>query len=216
MSRPNRIVHPDLPHHVILRGNNRRRLFSFGRDYAQFIYLLGRGLMAEHCLLNALVLMVNHVHLILTPPTTAALGACVKRFAQRYAQDRNRQRAASGRLFEERFFSKPILTDQQLALTTAYIALNPVRAGLVAHPSEYRWSTYGLHARTTTWIPSGIWTPSPWFFSLGRDATMRAACYRDFVALQADIDPEGVADIREAEGELSIAAERRPNRKLAS
>lgn len=193
MSRGPRIVHPGFPHHLVLRGNNRRRLFSYPRDYAQLIYLLGRALAADHCVLHALVIMINHIHLIVTPPTGPALATFVKRFAQRYAQDRNRRRAGSGRLFEQRFFSRPILTDEELAVVTAYVDLNPVRAGIVSHPSEYEWSTYGLHAKTATAIPSGIWTPSPWFLSLGRDPEMRASRYRDFVALQMDVEPPAVA-----------------------
>jgi putative transposase len=177
--RQSRLALAEFPHHVTLRGNNRRRLFSYASDYRRFLCDLMRAQRASSCAVNAIALMTNHVHLIVRPPDDRALSRFVQSFAQRYAQLRNQRRQASGRLFEERFWSRPILNEQQLAITTAYIELNPVRAGMVDTPAAARWTSYALHAghSESTDIPPELWTPSEWYLSLGRDSSERATAY---------------------------------------
>jgi putative transposase len=184
MARRARIVLAEVPHHVILRGNNKRRLFSYPHEYNRFLYAIGRALRPAKCLLHALVLMTNHVHLIVTPMSATALGFFVKTFGQRYAQQRNARRHASGRLFEERYHSAPILSERQLAVTTAYVELNPVRAGMVEDPMDYQWSTYRLHAghHTGSAVSPFLWTPSCWYQSLGRQWSDRGSLFVSWVA----------------------------------
>src|SRR5438105_13730067 len=146
MARQQRIVLPGFPHHVVVRGNNRRTLFSFSNDYKMFLFFLADALQRRQCRLNALTMMSNHVHLLLTPAEEASLSACVKSFSQRYAQFRNAQRDASGKRVEERFFSRPVLTEAQVGIVIAYIHANPIRSGQVADAANFRWSTHALHA----------------------------------------------------------------------
>jgi putative transposase len=183
MSRPPRIVVPGCPLHVILRGNNRRRLFSGDADVRRMLFFIGRALeeCAGKCLLHALVIMTNHLHAILYPEDAPTLSNFVKRFSQRYAQTRNQARGGSGKLFEQRYVSIPILSERQLAVTTQYIEMNPVRAGLVDHPGDYPWSTYALHAGLPSAISPSLWTPSVWYESLGCDPHSRAAEYVAFM-----------------------------------
>src|SRR3990172_625503 len=138
--RPRRVV-PGYPHHLTLRGNNRRRLFSRPTDFLRFLAWLAEALDETSCVLYALTLMSNHIHGIFEPPDEAALSAFVKSFAQRYALWRNRMRGGSGKLFEERFHCTIIEGDEQLAAATAYDDLNPTRAGMVADALDYPWST---------------------------------------------------------------------------
>jgi putative transposase len=180
MRKP-RLVLPDRPHHIMLSGNNQRRLFSFPNEYERFVFILARGLQQSWVELHALVLMTDHVQMIVTPPTEIALSKFVKYTAQRYAQSRNQSRDQSGRLFEECFPIKIIRSEQQLALTTAYLELGPVRAGLVKRPGDYSWSTYGLHAHSSTCrIPRELWTPTEWYADLGRDKQERERIYAGF------------------------------------
>jgi len=130
MPRTARTILPGIPHHVILRGNNRRKLFSYPRDYSHMLHLMGRQIDTNDLALNAFCLMSNHVHLLATPAEETVLARFVKGVAQRYAQIRNRRLQASGKLFEERYYSKAIQSEAHLALATAYIDLNPVRAGI--------------------------------------------------------------------------------------
>jgi putative transposase len=175
---------PDVPHHVVLRGNNRRRLFSYKHEYQRFLWDVLRAQRLWSCLVHAITLMTNHVHMIVRPPTDTALSFFIKSFAQRYAQLRNQRRQASGRLFEERFWARPILTERQLAITTAYIELNPVRGGLVESPTDSPWSSFALHVGQPdrAEIPRALWTPSEWYQDLGRNDAERSAAYAEWVA----------------------------------
>lgn len=196
MPRTRRIVAPGLPHHIVLRGNNRRRICSFGSDYRRLVSLIARSARCEGCAVHGLCLMASHPHLIVTPPTETALSDFVRGFAQPYAQARNRARDGSGKLFDQRFFSKVIETDEHLAVCTAYVELNPVRAGIVADPEAYPWSTFRLHARAPrrSLVPASLLTPSGWYLGLARDPEGRADAYREFVVrvLREDLRPDAL------------------------
>ena len=71
------------------------------------------------------------------------LGEFMKGLQQRYTQWHNRRHARKGRLWEDRF--KSVIVEDGFAAQTmaAYIDLNPVRAGLVEDPADYRWCSYG-------------------------------------------------------------------------
>lgn len=127
--------------------------------------------------------MPNHVHALLTPLDPAALGSLIKRVAQRYAQVRNKRYHATGKLFEQRYYSKPMNSEAHLALATAYIDLNPVRAGLVDEPSQYEWSTFHEHVGRTGGLPDlhRVWTPSEWYTRLGSSPSQRASAYRAWI-----------------------------------
>lgn len=137
------------------------------------------------CTVHALCLMANHLHLIVTPPAKDSLALFSKSFAQRYAQHRNDDRDASGKLFEERFWSEPIKTVFHLAAVTMYIDRNPIAAGITAMADSYRWSTYGLHAngRSLERRIDQLIVPSSWYLSLGRTTVARAREYERTFAL---------------------------------
>ena len=141
MAREARHVVPGYPHHVYLRGNNRRILFSDDDDRLQWLRCLQLGIDASSCELHQHTLMDDHIHMIVTPPDEDALAALVKRTCQRYAQLRNEQLEASGKLFEERYQSKVIESERQLICTTLYNDANAFRAGMVPDPLLHQWST---------------------------------------------------------------------------
>jgi putative transposase len=173
-----RQILPGLPHHLIHRGNNRRRIFSYAFDFCRLLQYIVEAAEDTACVIAAGVLMSNHLHLVVTPPTEAALPRFVKSWAQRFALNRNRRREGSGKLFEERYRSRALTSDEALAAATTYVDLNPVRAGLVLNPAEYRWSTAALQLGVPQrdW-PLELWRPSPWYLALGADSAQRAAQY---------------------------------------
>lgn len=169
-------VVPGLPHHVIVRGNNRRNLFSNNDDRLRFLRLMERSPHKAECALAAIALMTNHVHLIVTPDSVTGLSKWMQSFEQPYAQCRNRLLGASGKLFEQRFEGEPIDTIPRLAATTAYVDLNPARIGRAS-----TWTTFALHTGGKTHsLLRDLWTPSPWWLSLGADDATRQLAYRDF------------------------------------
>ena len=175
------VVLPQHPHHIILRGNNRRRIFSYGTEYRFFLSRLRRASWQHGVSVHAAMQMSNHVHLIVTPSGHASLASFVRATAQPYAQFRNARRGGSGKLFEERYKCIPIANEEQMAVTMVYVELNPVRAGLCEAAHEYRWSSYSLHAGFGAADPllTKLWTPSSWFLSLAGDPAERCAAYRD-------------------------------------
>ena len=176
------LVVPHHPHHVILRGNNRRCLFSYPHEYRFFLKKVRYASFQVGVPVHSLMQMRNHVHLIATPADHRALSAFVGSFAQQYAQYRNKARGSSGKLFEERFKCVPILSDEHMAVTTAYVELNPVRAEMCADPQDYPWSTFSIHAATTGADPlvNRAWTPSAWYLSLADDPADRADAFTDW------------------------------------
>jgi putative transposase len=188
---------PEIPNHIIVRGNNRRRLFSYPNDYRTFLWQFARASENTQCSMHAMSLMGNHVHQIVTPPTVDAASACVGQYAQRYAQIRNGRRDATGKLFEERFYSKPIADDAHMIAATLYIDANAVHAGVVKDAADYPWSTFALHAGLPkrSEIHPNLWTPSDWYLSLGPSPAQRASAYREL--FDAYIERGGDAEIEE-------------------
>jgi putative transposase len=176
MRKP-RIVEPNKPHHIIMRGNNRRNLFSFPRDYRRYISHLAGATLSNEVSLHHFCLMQNHVHLMVTPHSKDALASWVRDVAQPYAQYRNRDKQGSGKLFEQRFLSFVIDEIDYLIACTAYIELNPVKAGLVRRAEEYRWSTARLLVGDVagSCISPRVWVPTTFYAALGESAGRRAA-----------------------------------------
>lgn len=182
MPRHPRIVVPHVVHHVYLRGNNRRRLFSSVGDRLRFVRYLMEAIERTGCAVHQLTLMNNHVHLLATPPTAASLSELVARTCQPYAQKRNRAREASGKLFEQRFHSKAAEDAAAIMTMTLYNDANGFRAGLAATPYGHPWSTGPLHAGVRGGrIPALLWTPTRWYLGLADDAESRARRYRELM-----------------------------------
>lgn len=210
---------PGVPHHVIHRGNNRRRLVSYATDYSLLLRLIGKASRKWACPLHAFALMSNHLHLIVTPPTEIALSKFVKGFAGPYALERNRQRDGSGKLFEQTFLSFPLPNPLAVGLATAYVDLNPVRGGLVANAAAHRWSSAALHLgdAPVASAESGLWRPSEWYAALGSHKRARAAAYADWLTTTGP--PEYVGELVKIELLSSQHYSKRltrPNQKRAS
>lgn len=214
MARLPRNILPAHPHHITVRGNGRRALFSYPRDYRVFIEHLARALIYSPCEVHAATLMTNHVHLVVTPKDGMTLARFVKYLCQRHAQTINKRRKTTGCLFEERYACKPIVDETQLALTLAYVDLNPVRAGITDDVAAFRWSTYACHTGKKCEFPSLLWTPTAWYESLASTAEARALKYAEWVAdcRSRDVRPEKVTRLDAREAALSLNHTSRPRR----
>jgi len=193
MPRRPRIVLADVPLHVIQRGNNRQLCFLTDADRRFYLDCLAAYGSENGCAVHAYVLMSNHVHLLLTPRSAGGVGALMKRLGQRYTQYFNRTHSRSGSLWEGRFRSSPIQDEAYALACYRYIERNPVRAGMVADPGDYRWSSYHANARG---VADEVVVPHPLYLALGRDAKARRAAYRAFLG-EAPA-PEFVEGLRRA------------------
>ena len=144
MTRIARIVVPGLPHHVTQRGNRRENIFFEEGDYALY-----RDWLAESCRRFgvscwAYCLMPNHAHLILAPQDASGLALALSRAHRLYAGYVNARARQTGHLFQGRFGSLAMDEDHLMA-AARYVALNPVRARLVARARDWPHSSVRAH-----------------------------------------------------------------------
>lgn len=193
MPRHARLRIAGLPLHIIQRGNNRTRCFFGEGDCGLYLALL-RELAPRHgCDVHAYVLMTNHVHLLLTPRAPLSASVLMKHLGQRYVQYVNRTHARSGSLWEGRFRSCIVDSDGYFLRCQRYVELNPVRAGMVAHPRDYPWSS---HEANASGAASDLIVPHPQYLALGADASHRFANYRPL--LQEGVGDAELKEIRSA------------------
>ncbi len=137
--------------------------------------------------------MTNHVHLLLTPRDKESVGQLMKRVGQRYVQYINRTYRRSGTLWEGRFRSCIAQEDNYLLQCQRYIELNPVRAEMVEHPAEYRWSSYRSNAQGES---DELLTPHFMYEKLGLTAAARETSYCEI--FRYNLEPGLVDEIRKA------------------
>ena len=85
--------------------------------------------------------MTNHFHLLVETPTLS-LSRGMQLLNSGYAAYFNNRFSQVGHLFQQRFVSRLIDSEDYYAEALRYIALNPVRAGLCEHPSDWQWSSF--------------------------------------------------------------------------
>lgn len=93
--------------------------------------------------------MTNHVHLLLTPEEPDSISRLVQTVGRHYVTYVNHTYGKSGTLWEGRHKGCVISSDDYLLYCMRYIELNPVRADMVSHPQDYRWSSYHVNAIVT-------------------------------------------------------------------
>ena len=184
MARQPRLTVPGYPHHIIQRGNNRQNIFHASADYQLFLSLLLDAATQHKVAIHSYVLMSNHYHLLTTPQDQNGLTLMVQQVGRSYVRQFNRRYERSGTLFEGRFKSTLIQTERYLLACMAYIDLNPLRAGMVALPQDYAWSSYGHYAGLHT---DKIVTPHPHIWNMGNTPYAREAAYVALV--QAGLSP---------------------------
>lgn len=193
MPRRSRIIVPGVPLHVIQRGNNRQACFFAEEDYLFYLDWLAEYAESTDCLIHAFVLMTNHVHLLLTPKKPDSAGNLLKRLGQRYVQYINRTYQRSGTLWEGRFRSCIIQQQDYLFSCQRYIEMNPVRAGIVQYPEEYRWTSYQANGEGKGFA---FVQHHPLYHGLGRTDEERQMAYREL--FRYEHEPGKIDAIRKA------------------
>lgn len=146
MPRKPRFFIPGQPQHIVVRGHSRKPIMTHLDDF-RFMYQCLLGAMSKHGVaVHAWVLMHNHMHLLLTPPGAESLAKAMQSVGRRYAGYFNRRYHRSGSLWEGRYKSALVATDDYLISCYRYIELNPVRAGMVQKPEDYPYSSYHANA----------------------------------------------------------------------
>ena len=128
-------------YHVILRGVNRQAIFDCDADKNHFMAVLKECKEISGFRLHAFCLMTNHIHFLIEP-AEEPLDVVFKRIGTRYAVWYNRKYQRAGHLFQDRFRSENVETDQYYMTVLRYILQNPMKAGMESRPGNYRWSSY--------------------------------------------------------------------------
>ena len=178
MARLPRYVIPGQPQHIIQRGNNRQAIFAADVDYQFFRDALVEAAEKHGLAIHAYVWMTNHIHLLATPELDDSISKVLQSVGRRYVQYFNFTYQRSGTLWEGRYRATVVDSEQYLLTLMRYIELNPVRAGMVAHPRDYAWSSYHHNAQGEVGL-NGDWiTGHREYLQLGRSAEERQGAYR--------------------------------------
>jgi len=192
MARLPRITPAGMPVHVIQRGNNRQVCFASDDDHVAYTGWLKEYSKKCEVAIHAWVQMTNHVHLLCTPRRDGAVSKMMQGLGRRYVQYFNYQYRRSGTLWEGRFKSCLVQEIDYLLQLYRYIEFNPVRAGMVSDPGEYRWSSYQVNALGKR---SDLCTAHQEYLDLGREVMERQFNYRALFAYQ--VEGELLEEIRE-------------------
>jgi putative transposase len=141
MPRPLRIQVAGGVYHVTSRGNRRQPIYHDDNDRFFFLALRDQVVRRFGWRLHEYCLMTNHFHLLFeTPQPNLSNG--MHRLNHVYAMYFNSRHGFDGHLFDKRFGSRLVETEEHWLDARRYIAFNPVRAGLCAHPRQWRWSSF--------------------------------------------------------------------------
>jgi len=176
MGRHARKAIADAPYHIINRGNNRQAIFFCDDDYQFFLEALESAKDKYPCRVYSFALMANHIHLLLEPTEDSDnLAYLMKHISQRYGQYVNKYYKRSGTLWEGRFKSSPISLDRYLLACSRYIEMNPIRAGIVENPGDYKFSSYNAKTgkKKLTWLDH-----DPAYIALGKTDDARQTAYQ--------------------------------------
>lgn len=193
MARLPRLTVPGYAHHVIQRGNNRQSLFADRDDYLRLLEYLADSAQKYDVAIHAYVLMSNHFHLLATPSHESSLPGLMQSLGRRYVRNFNHRYKRTGTLWEGRYRATIIDSEHYLIACMAYIELNPVRAGMVAQPGDYPWSSY---AHQTGVRNDTLITPHALYWALGNTPFSREAAYR--AILEAGLGAEQVDSFNQA------------------
>lgn len=174
MRRP-RLELPGVPLHLTHRGVNRAATFLDDEDCAAYLQALALASSEHEVAVHAYVLMSTHVHLLVGAPRARAVSRMMQAVGRRYVLGFNARHGRTGTLWEGRFKSCLVDSDDYLLACLRYIELNPVRAAMVAWPWEHRWSSVHVHLGLRS---SSRVSLHPAYPTLGGDHDSRVAAYR--------------------------------------
>ena len=133
-----------MAHHVTQRGNRRQRVFWVNDDYGLYNDWLAKSCRENGVEVWSYCLMPNHVHLILVPADDTGLSRAIGETHRRYSSYINARLRVTSHLFQGRFGSVA-MDELHLLAAFRYVAMNPVKAKMVAQASDWAWSSTKAH-----------------------------------------------------------------------
>ena len=144
MPRRARLVIPEMPHHLIQRGNRNQKVFFSDQDKRDYLEFMKEFALKAGLTFWAYCLMDNHVHFITVPKTPESLARGFGEAHRHYTRMIHLRENWRGYLWQGRFSSFP-LNELHLHAAVRYVEQNPVRAGMVSNAQDYRFSSAQAH-----------------------------------------------------------------------
>jgi putative transposase len=145
MGRLPRAIEDGLVYHAVNRGNNRAAVFVGDEDHIAFLQALAVAKERYPFRLFGYCLMTNHFHLLLRPDRGQSISRILQSLTVAHTWRYHKRHHTSGHVWQGRFKSPVIQDDMHLLVVLRYIEANPLRAGIVTDPAEYRWSSFQAH-----------------------------------------------------------------------
>ena len=170
MPHPPRVIVPGETYHLFTRGSNKLPVYFEEDDYVDFLGILANVVRRDTWKVLAYCLMPNHFHLLVTPDV-AGISNGMRELNGGFSRRTSLKYGRTAHLFKNRFGDRRMTSAGQLIYVARYIVLNPVAAGICAHPRQWRWSSYRATAgyeRRPPWLDvKGLlehfsaWGPDP-------------------------------------------------------
>ncbi len=175
MPRRARMYLPGYPYHIVQRGNNREACFIEPENYQYYLELWKDNARLYGVAVHAYCLMTNHIHFLVTPENEDSVSRAISVIGSRYAWYFNKTYKRSGTVWEGRHKSSLVQSNRYFLTCCRYIEMNPVVAGMVRKPEEYRWSSYRVNA----WGSQSELTQHDEYLGLGFSPEERCHAYRE-------------------------------------
>jgi putative transposase len=187
MARVLRVRIAGLSQHIVQRGHNRMDIFRCSSDFEFFLAALRRFSTRYLLDVHAYTLMTNHFHVVATPQSSTSICATLHALGPKYVKYFNRKYGRTGTLYEGRYRSCVIDSETYWFRCMRYVEMNPVRAGVVLRPDEYKWSSYSANALGTL---DPLIVPHPLYTSLGESPLLQRQSWRGIcgeIATEAEL-----------------------------
>ena len=150
-------------YHILLRGINKQTIFEDEEDREKFLWYLAYYKEISQYSIYGYCLMHNHIHLLLQE-SQEPIAQIMKRIGVSYVSWYNRKYGRYGHLFQDRFKSEAVETDEYFLTVLRYIHQNPLKAG-EGQVETYPWSSYRQYVKESNWVDTafalGIFSSDP-------------------------------------------------------
>lgn len=188
MARLPRLAVAGLAHHIIQRGHNRQPVFRDDEDRRTYLAALREAAALQRVAVHAYVLMDDHVHLLVTPPTAEALSKMLQAIGRRYVSAFNRRHDRIGTLWDGRFRATVLEDGPHVLTCMRYIEQNPLRLIPPTAAADHPWSSAAHHLGQRR---DPLLTDHALFWTLGNTPFERELAWRGLLD-----EPLGGAEVR--------------------
>lgn len=178
MARQLRIEYEGAFYHITSRGNQREQIFWDNKDREKFKSILIRTKERYGFLLHSYVLMNNHYHLLIETPY-ANIKQIMQNINTSYTVYINKRHKRTGHLLQGRYKAFIIDKESYLLELGRYIHQNPVRAGIVTRPEDYKWSSYREYINRSN--KEGLTDTTDTLYTFSKKQAIAAKKYQEFV-----------------------------------